>query len=108
MCPATRWIVVGRETVRSHVEVVVAFGFAASLPQKKSSAPGATAASEPYLRPRSASAASRLQRRPFSPLTHASSTGAGSSTVSIAFRPAGGASVNTARERSGAMPFARL
>ena len=108
MCPATRWIVVAIGTLRSHVEIVDAFGFAASLPQKKSSAPGTTAASEPYLRPRSASAASRLHKRPFSPLTQASSTGAGSSTVSSESSPAGGASANTARERSGAPPFTRL
>ena len=44
MCPATRWIVVGRESVRSHVEVVDSLRARAFLPQKKSSAPGTTAA----------------------------------------------------------------
>ena len=108
MCPPTMWIVAGLRTVRLHVDVVDGLGFTASCPQKASSAVGANDAAAPYFRPRSAIAASRLQSRPRSPLTQASSTGAGSSTVSIDFRPLGGASVNTAWERSGARPLRRL
>ena len=88
-------------------DVVDATGSAAFLPQsdEQRGRDERGAAAEP-LRPGRATAASRSQSRPFSPLRQASSTGAGRSTVSSR-RQAGrrrNACVSTARERSGRAP----
>ena len=67
------------------------------------------AALEPYFRARSNSASLRSQSFPCSPFAQASSTGPGRSIVcsGVSFAEAG-ATVRSARERSGARPFSRL
>src|SRR6476619_2179246 len=102
-------MVVGVAMRRSHVEIVLAVGLAALPRQRKRRPAGVYAALGPYFLARSKRASFRSQSFPSSLFAHASSTGPGMSTVwsGVSLADAG-ATVRSARERSGTRPLSRL